>query len=396
MKFVALIVVVLAIIAIAQLTRIYELTSKLRNRNETDVDYRDNKLNANLLLLFCIGMFASYVWMIARYGAGGIGVAASVEGVDYDWLFAVNMILISLIFFVTNGLLFYFAWKYHAKPGAKAFYYPHNAKLELLWTAVPAVVLSVIIIMGLIQWRDRTGAAGENAVVIELYSKQFDWAVRYSGQDNQLGKFDYKLINTDNPLGLATTATIAARVEELNLEIKDLEGRINDPSAIYSVVSFEEMKSALATKERLYVRLLQLQENHDPALDAVANDDVVQPANITLVLKKNQEYDMYFRAQDVIHSAFFPHFRAQINNVPGMVTRLKFTPYISTKEMRVKMNDNKFNYILLCNKICGASHSNMKLFVEVLDENEYDAWWAEQIATKTFGSASIVTEEIAE
>jgi cytochrome c oxidase subunit 2 len=385
MKFIALIVVVLAIIAVAQLTRIYELTSKLRNRNEADVDYRDNKMNANLLLLFGIGMFVSYVWMIARYGAGGTVTSASVEGVDYDWLFAVNLILISAIFFVTNGLLFFFAWKYHAKPGAKAFYYPHNAKLELFWTAVPAAVLSVIIILGLVQWRDRTSAAGENAQVIELYSKQFDWSVRYSGQDNKLGKFDYKLVNTDNPLGIASTETIANRVEEMRGEIDTLEQRVNDPSAVYSVEAFEEMKEALATKERLFVRLLQLQENHKPEWDALAKDDIVQPANITLVLKKNQEYDIYFRAQDVIHSAYFPHFRSQINTVPGMITRMKFTPSISTKEMRDKMKNDKFNYILLCNKICGASHSNMKLNVEVLDEAEYDLWWAEQLATKTFG-----------
>ena len=386
MKFIALIVIVLAIIAVAQLTRIYELTSKLRNRNEADVDYRDNKMNANLLLLFGIGMFVSYIWMIARYGAGGSAIAASVEGVEYDWLFAINLILISAIFFVTNGLLFYFAWKYHAKPGAKAYFYPHNAKLELIWTAVPAVVLSVIIILGLIQWSDRTGAAGKNAMVIEIYSKQFDWAVRYSGQDNKLGKFDYKLINTDNPLGIATSETIAARVEEMKAELDTLEAKINNPNVVYSLESLEEMNETLATKERLLVRLLQVQENHDSKWDAMANDDIVQPANITLTLKKNQEYDMYFRAQDVIHSAFFPHFRAQINNVPGMVTRLKFTPNISTREMREKMNDDKFNYILLCNKICGASHSNMKLNVEVLEEAEYDVWWAEQVASKTFGN----------
>jgi cytochrome c oxidase subunit 2 len=343
-------------------------------------------MNANLLLLFGIGMFVSYIWMIARYGAGGSAIAASVEGVEYDWLFAINLILISAIFFVTNGLLFYFAWKYHAKPGAKAYFYPHNAKLELIWTAVPAVVLSVIIILGLIQWSDRTGAAGKNAMVIEIYSKQFDWAVRYSGQDNKLGKFDYKLINTDNPLGIATSETIAARVEEMKAELDTLEAKINNPNVVYSLESLEEMNETLATKERLLVRLLQVQENHDSKWDAMANDDIVQPANITLTLKKNQEYDMYFRAQDVIHSAFFPHFRAQINNVPGMVTRLKFTPNISTREMREKMNDDKFNYILLCNKICGASHSNMKLNVEVLEEAEYDVWWAEQVASKTFGN----------
>ncbi len=386
MKFIVLIVVVLAILAVAQLTRIHELMSKLRNRNETDVDYKDNKMNANLLLVFGLAMFVSYIWMIGRYGAGGTQLAASVEGVDYDWLMIVNLILISVMFFLTNGLLFYFAWKYHAKPGAKAYYYTHNVKLELVWTAVPAVILSVIIILGLVQWSDRTGAAGKDAVVLEIYSKQFDWAVRYSGQDNKLGKSDYKLINAENPLGVATTESIAQRVQELQDEVKVLEDRINDRSLVFSKKAMAELKEKFATKERLYVRLLQLQQNHDAAWDALANDDIVQPANIKLVLKNNQEYDMYFRAQDVIHSAFFPHFRAQINTVPGLTTRLKFTPRFTTREMRQKMNDDNFNYILLCNKICGASHSNMKLTVEVLEESEYDAWWAEQIATKTFGN----------
>jgi cytochrome c oxidase subunit II len=101
-------------------------------------------------------------------------------------------------------------------------------------------------------------------------------------------------------------------------------------------------------------------------------------------LCKDKEYEFSFRAEDIIHSAYFPHFRAQINTVPGMVTRLKFTPSITTKEMRKNLNDDNFNYILMCNKICGASHSNMKLVVEVLDEAEFNEWWKAEMAESTF------------
>jgi cytochrome c oxidase subunit 2 len=38
-------------------------------------------------------------------------------------------------------------------------------------------------------------------------------------------------------------------------------------------------------------------------------------------------------------------------------------------------------YILLCNKVCGTSHFNMKVFIEVVEQDEFDAWIAGQ---KTF------------
>ena len=384
MKFIALIVIVLGIIAVAQLMRVYELTSKLRNRREEDIELRDNKMNANLMLLFMFIFFGSFLWMIARYGNGGNPVAASVEGVGYDKLMALNMIIIIFVFFLTNFLLFWFAYKYYKKPGVPAYWYPHNNKLELLWTVVPSIVLAVIIILGLKNWNERTSASGEFAILVELFSKQFDWTVRYAGEDNVLGKFDYKLISGDNPLGLATSATISERVHFMDSTIKSLETKINDKEAVYSLETFEKMKSDLESKERIYQRLTQLMNLHNDSLDVYAYDDIVKPANTKLVLCKDKEYEFTFRAEDIIHSAYFPHFRAQINTVPGMVTRMKFTPNMTTKEMRKELNDDNFQYILMCNKICGASHSNMKLFVEVLDEAEWNEWWKAEMAEATF------------
>ena len=63
-----------------------------------------------------------------------------------------------------------------------------------------------------------------------------------------------------------------------------------------------------------------------------------------------------------------------MNVVPGMPTRFKFTPTITTAEMRVKKEDAKFNYVLMCNKICGGAHYKMKMIVVVYPENEYKAW----------------------
>ena len=85
-----------------------------------------------------------------------------------------------------------------------------------------------------------------------------------------------------------------------------------------------------------------------------------------------------FRSRDVIHSAYMPHFRAQMNCVPGMETTFEFTPTITTAEMRKKLGNDKFNYVLLCNKICGAAHYNMQMDIIVESQEDYDKWLSDQ------------------
>jgi cytochrome c oxidase subunit 2 len=193
-KLIALIVIVLGVIAIAQLVRVYELSSKLRNRGEHEITDRDNNLNGRLMFGFMVALYAFFLYLVLEYGWTGRGEAASDIGKETDWLLNLNFIIIILVFFLTNTLLFYFSYKYVRKAGVKALYFPHNNKLEMLWTVVPACVLAVIIILGLQKWNQATDAAGKDAIRVELFSKQFDWTARYSGEDNQLGKYDYKLI----------------------------------------------------------------------------------------------------------------------------------------------------------------------------------------------------------
>ena len=134
-----------------------------------------------------------------------------------------------------------------------------------------------------------------------------------------------------------------------------------------------------------------MKERHDNKSDKAVWDDVIQKD--TLFLCVNKEYEFNFRAKDVIHSAFFPHFRVQMNTVPGMVTRFKFTPDITTKDMRNRMNNPKFNYVLMCNKICGGAHYKMKMIVVVLEEAQYKTWMASKQTFKDtyFAAAAAAT-----
>ena len=73
-----------------------------------------------------------------------------------------------------------------------------------------------------------------------------------------------------------------------------------------------------------------------------------------------------------------PHFRAQMNCVPGVPTRFKMTPTITTDSMRLITGDEDFDYVLLCNKVCGAAHFNMQMKVVVETEEQYKAWLEQQ------------------
>lgn len=386
-KLIVIIALVLGAVAIAQLMRLYEASIKMSKSDESEVNSKDNNLNGKLMLAFMAFLFLGFIWLMMRFGWTGRGEAASVHGRAYDWLLNLNFWIIILVFFLTNALLFGFAWKYIKKPGVKAFYFPHNNKLEMIWTIVPAVVLAVIIILGLRTWGDITAPSGKEALRVELFSKQFDWTARYAGDDNQLGKFDYKLTTDANELALMTTATIDTAI--LYMEsgpngIKTIESKLNDNKLIMIPDERAKMVEDLSRKQRLIRLLYQMREKHNGKIDAMAYDDVIQKD--TLYLCENQPYEFSFRAKDVIHSAYFPHFRAQMNTVPGLVTRFKFTPDITTKAMREKKNNPAFNYVLMCNKICGGAHYKMKMIVVVLPKGEYDAWMNAKKVTGTFKS----------
>ena len=375
-KLIILIVIILGAIALAQLVRVYELSSKLRKSAEHEVNDKDNHINGLLMYIFMLLTFAGFIYLMLKYGWTGRGEAASTQGVETDWLLNLNFIIIIISYFITNYLLFYFTYKYVRKPGVKAYFYPHNNKLEMIWTIVPAVVLAFIIILGLKSWSKITSPAEPDAIRIELFAKQYDWTARYAGLDNELGKYDYKLTSDNNELGLITSNTIDTSIAIMSKEILSLTKLLNNRDTILNDSVIVVRRNTLSIKERLFRLVTQIKENHDKKSDAAVWDDIIQ--RDTLYLCKGENYEFNLRARDVLHSAYFPHFRIQMNAVPGMTTRMKLTPNMTTEEMRAKKNNPNFNFILMCNKICGGAHYKMKMMVVVKDKAAYKIWMAQK------------------
>lgn len=383
MNLFILLVLVLAIIAIAQLTKVYDLSRSLRNTREEEITAADNRLNANAWIVWMIAFFSGVIYLYVKYG-DYLPESASEHGVAVDKLMSVNIWMITIVFFVVNYFLFTFANKYRFNPARRAKFFAHDNRLEMIWTLVPGVTMAFIIVYGLITWNNMTGAASPEAMQIELYSKQFDWTARYPGENKVFGAADFNLIGTTNGLGLVTEEGVAAKLAEIDHNIAETEKAIANGVAEGTMPDSykESLEDQLYKLKRHKQRILDLKENELNGMSqwkAGADDKLVKGE---FHIPVGQEIEFVFRSQDVIHSAYMPHFRAQMNTVPGVPTRFKMKPTITTAEMRKKLGNDKFDYILLCNKVCGAAHFNMKMTVVVDTPEDYAAWLAEQ---KSFG-----------
>lgn len=300
--------------AIGRILHIYELTRTMNGRSN---EYYFNNLNANFFLIaLVVGLYGVY-WSYVNHGSMAVREAATEHGQAIDIMFWVTTIIVTIVLVLTHIALFGFVYTYRARPNRKAYFYPHNNTIEKVWTIVPATVLTILVLFGFFTWRAITDVPEdevERALKIEVVGEQFMWTVRYPGFDGTIGPRNYKLTTPINGMG----------------------------------IDFSD------------------QSSWD---DQMATE---------IVLPVNQPVRFQITSKDALHSFYIPDFRVQMNAVPGMNTYFQFTPTITTQEMRDKLDDHSYNFVMLCAKICGTNHFNMQRTVRVVSEEEYRAWLAEQ------------------
>jgi len=298
---------------IGKILKVYDLTQQIQSKKPLNWN---NVMGTICVLFLVVAGYGAY-WSITEQGSMGLPEAASIHGVKIDNMFTTTTIIIMIVFVITQVCLFWFLFQYRSTGNRKAYFLPHNNTIEKVWTIIPAIVLTVLVVFGFFTWQEITNSTdgkGESSINIDVTGHQFEWLFRYPGADGKLGRKDYKLYTANNNLGV---------------DFKDKN-------------SFDDLKAD------------------------------------TLVLPVNQSVRLNIFAQDVIHSVYMPHFRVQLNAVPGLPTFFRFTPTITTADMRIKTGDSKFEYLLYCNKICGMAHYNMQRVVRVVSASEYSAWLATQ------------------
>jgi cytochrome c oxidase subunit 2 len=313
-----ILILLLGFLITFQIAKASEYVSVMRGEEKSRK--QNNRINAFLLLAFLILGLIGVYYCNEKYGPKILqfGSAASDHGDDVDNMLKITIIITGIVFIITQVILFWFAFKYQESDNRKAYYYPHNNKLEVLWTAVPAIVLTVMVGFGLYYWFRITGEAPANAMQVEVTGSQFKWEYRYPGKDKVLGKKYFKAINegANNPLG-------------------------------------------------------QLWE------DSTNRDDIyITGEDLHLVV--NKPVKLIINAKDVIHDVGLSHFRLKMDAVPGTPTTMWFTPTKTTAQMKTETGDPDFVFEISCDQMCGQGHYKMRGTIVVESQEEFDLWMAKQ------------------
>jgi cytochrome c oxidase subunit 2 len=273
-----------------------------------------NKVNAFLLLAVFILLMIGFVWITMHSSQYYLPEASSEHGRKTDLMFWITMAILCFAFIVTNIFLFFFSYKYQYQEGRKAYFYPENHKLEVIWTVIPAIVMAILVFYGWKEWSEITKEAPAKSEIVEVMGKQFAWQVRYPGPDNKLGTYNFKNIDAQNEFGI------------------DLS-------------------------------------------DSASYDDFI-PQQLHIPVGK--PVLLRIRARDVLHSVYMPHFRVKMDAVPGMPTKFWFKPLKTTMQMRDELGNPEFNYELACAEICGTGHYAMRFIIVVDEPADYEKWKKEQ------------------
>lgn len=313
-----LLVLVAVVLALVVLGRLSGVVKGLKPSETSSYEEpgRENNINGWMFIIVLVVGGIAIAWSYLHSREFYLPEASSVHGRRTDDLFWFSMGLLTIPFILVNATLFIFAWKYRYKKGKKAVFYPENHRLELVWTAVPAIVMAVLVLTGWKAWSDITSDAPEDAEVIEITGKQFGWIARYGGvDDNKLGNYDYRLIDAQNEVGIDFS-------------------------------------------------------------DEASFDDFTNPTELHIPV--GRPVLLKIRARDVLHSVFIPHMRVKMDAVPGMPTKFWFVADKTTEQMRSELGNPDFKYEIACTEVCGQGHFGMKMLLVVEEEEDYQKWLASQ------------------
>ncbi len=327
----------LAVLAVVLFFTIIFLVSKASEMASIGKDADDemedrSNLQGKLLFAFLIFGLLGVAYTFWTLGPRVLPASASEHGDLVDSMFNITTVVVLIVFVITHVVLLTFAYLYRYNRNRQAYFFPHDNRLEMIWTTVPAIVLTFLVFRGINAWNDifdfEKLESTEEVIRFEATAKQFGWILRYPGPDGEFGEriIDKEHISPINELGV----------------------NWDDPNS------------------------------HD---DIYANE---------LVFVKGKVHLAKLGAQDVLHGFYLPHFRVKMDCLPGLPTQFMFTPKYTTEEYKAILSEKKywqqidpetgnpkwqdFQFELACTELCGKSHFAMQKVVRVVTQEEYDAW----------------------
>jgi cytochrome c oxidase subunit II len=315
--------------------------------------------NSIWTLLIGIVLTLASIWYGQNHGL--LPVAATDEAVLVDGLFNAMMIVSTGIFLIVEGVLIYSAFKYRRRAGDNEDGPPveGNVPLEILWTAIPAIIV----------------------IGISVYS--FDVY-------NEIGGFDPHAIH-EAPINqqsmkmhghgtaLAATLSDTPPSTEANLNQEKSDEAMQDPATaavrnadqvpqkqnapgvgiVAPTIGGSPDKTDKSSALQVNVTGLQYAWIFTYPENGITTGEMHVPIGREVLINMT--------ANDVIHAFWVPEFRLKQDAIPGRQSEIRFTPKTAG------------DYVLICAELCGPYHGAMRASVVVESPEAFEKWQQEQL-----------------
>ncbi|OLP15594.1 cytochrome C oxidase subunit II [Leptolyngbya sp. 'hensonii'] len=295
------------------------------------------------------------IWLGQNHGL--LPIAASEESHLIDGLFNAMMTISVGLFLIVQGVIIYAAIRFRRRQGDETdgAAFEGNIPLEILWTAIPAVIVLGISVYSFDIYNQIGGLNPMGHSVAHAQSSK--QGTHFSGA------------------AIAATLADATAGETVTTSAPPIGQAVEAEPGANQVSPVQSTSTPNQTST----------ETQKTASEFVVNVTGLQYAwiftypdsNVTtgeLHLPIGRTIKLNISANDVIHAFWVPEFRLKQDAIPGQTTELQFTP------------DRIGQYPVICAELCGAYHGIMKTIAIVETPQEFEAWIAsQQIASQPEG-----------
>lgn len=177
------------------------------------------------LLFFAVPILGVVAYGLAATGKGPLADAwlppsYSRAGDTIDHLFLIIHYISAVIFVGTGVAIGWFLWRYNTRRQERAAYVTHNARLEIVWSVIPGLILVFIALYQMNSWAENkmnrptielNGQTVPQPPTAMVKARQFGWEFHYPGSDGKLETIDD--IYIENELVLPADTEIVLQLE---------------------------------------------------------------------------------------------------------------------------------------------------------------------------------------
>lgn len=231
---------------------------------------------------------------------------AATQAESVDLLFTIEFVVMSIIFGLVVGLFLHALFYFRAKEGdfSDGEFFHGNTTLEVVWTFIPAVIVMALGVYTVFVFGD-VMEEKDNEVAVKVAGQQWVW------------QFEYP---------------VASIPDDIRRQL---------PADLF----------------------IKRDANGNPELDAEGNPlplESFTDSDLYMLIDQPVVFEM--QSRDVIHSFWIPEMRIKQDVVPGVTTKIRYTPNLEGE------------YQVRCTEMCGLLHSAMLARVFVVSESAYIDW----------------------